>query len=225
MPAPSNDARCGGMTDVPCGPSRLGRAGLGENLLLLLRAAGGISGLSGPLLAGPLSGLRGGSESPHYQRELSTDYRDLPHRKRRPSGGEQAPLTYGRLVEGCAMVVEYAITITVSVVSGSEAPGRPDARRDEHEGRPSDWTTPHDLERFRERSWPGSGPGAGGGADPDNGLGAIRRRGAPPGQPRWRRAFGPYPPLTQWMISRPALAHSCPLEALRCLGRGVALLS
>ena len=57
----------------------------------------------------------------YYFRELFANHRAFSDRRRRLSGGDETTGTEAGLVSGSALVVDYMLTITISIASGADA--------------------------------------------------------------------------------------------------------
>ena len=65
--------------------------------------------------------LASGRDRLHHQRQLLADHRAVPDRRRRLPGGQQAALPEAGMVSGCALLIDYVLTITISIASGADA--------------------------------------------------------------------------------------------------------
>ena len=98
---------------------RLGRARLGRAVVVVLRPRGGVP----PARRAPAPGaLPGGRDRRHGVPHLGLvqpDHRAVPERRRRLPGRHQAAGRRSRAsISGCALVVDYVLTIAISVAAG-----------------------------------------------------------------------------------------------------------
>ena len=95
--------------------------GVGRAHLLLVRARGGLPCARQPRPPRHLRCRGNGGHDLHHRGQLLPDRRGVSQRRRRIPGGEQAPFPGLGMASGCALLVDYVLTISLSIASGTDA--------------------------------------------------------------------------------------------------------